>query len=74
MLSPTKRVMEKYKTLLMKMALDMNVNFQAATNFEHLVDLEVLLSLLLEHVHNLIKFFQHNNIFVCDFVSAGKIC
>jgi hypothetical protein len=44
MLSPTKRVMAKYKTLLMKMALDMDVNFQAATNFEHLLDLEVLLS------------------------------
>jgi hypothetical protein len=37
MLSPTKRVMAKYKTLLMKMALDMDVNFQATTNFEHLV-------------------------------------
>jgi hypothetical protein len=43
-LSPTKRVMEKYKSLLVKMALNMDVNFQPTTNFEHLVDLEVLLS------------------------------
>jgi hypothetical protein len=79
MLSPTKWVMAKYKTLLMKMALDMDANSQATTNFEHLVDLDMLLSLFcillfLEFVHNLIKFFQHENIFVCNFVSAMKIC
>jgi hypothetical protein len=67
MLSPTKWVMVEYKTLLMKMTLDMGANFQAITNFEHLVDLDVLLSLFciisfLESVHILIKFFQHNDI------------
>jgi hypothetical protein len=30
--------------------------------------------LLLESMHNLIKFFQHNDIFVCDFVNVVKIC
>jgi len=61
MLSPTKWVMEEYKTLLMKMAIDMDANSQAVTNFEHLVALDMLLYLfyilsLLEYVHSLIKF------------------
>jgi hypothetical protein len=60
------------------MTLNMDANSQATTNFEHLVDLDMLLSLFciilfLEYVHNLIKFFQHNNNFVCNFVSAMKI-
>ncbi len=79
MLSPTKQVMTEYKTLLMKMALDMDANSQVATNFERLVDLDMLLYLsytlpLLKYVHNFIKFSQGNDIFVCDFLCAMKIC
>jgi hypothetical protein len=43
MFSPTKWVMGEYKTLLMKMALNMDANFQATTNIKHLVDLDMLL-------------------------------
>jgi hypothetical protein len=79
MLSLAKWVMAKYKTLLMKMAINMDANSQATTNFEHLVDLDVLLSLFyilpfLEFVHNLIKFYQRNDIFFCNFVNVVKIC
>jgi hypothetical protein len=61
MLSPTKWVMAEYKTLLMKMASNMDANFQAITNFEHLLVLDMLLYLFyillfLEYVHSLIKF------------------
>ncbi len=42
MFSLTKWVMGEYKTLLMKMALNMDANFQAATNIKHLVDLDML--------------------------------
>jgi hypothetical protein len=71
--------MEKYKTLLMKMALDMDANSQVVTNFEHLVDLDMLLYLyyilrFLGYVHSLIKFYQCNDIFVCNFLRVVKIC
>jgi hypothetical protein len=79
MLSLTKWVITKNKTLLMKMAINMYANSQATTKFEHLVDLDMLLSLFyilpfLEFVHNLLKFSQYNDIFLCNFVSAVKIC
>jgi hypothetical protein len=61
MLSPGKRVMAKYKTLLMKMTLNNLTNQQAMLNYEHLCDIYILLGLacilpLLESVHALIKF------------------
>jgi hypothetical protein len=61
MLNPTKRLMEKYKTLLVKMVLDSLTNQQAKQNYEHLCELQTLLGLacilpLLEFVHALIKF------------------
>jgi hypothetical protein len=43
MFKPTKWVMVEYKTLLMKMALNMDVNFQAPTNIKRLVDLDMFL-------------------------------
>ncbi len=63
MLSFAKIVMAKYKTLLMKMALDSPTNRQIKLNYENLCDLQVLLGLvfilsLLESVHALIKFAQ----------------
>jgi hypothetical protein len=79
MLSPTKWVMVEYKTLLMKMALNMDANSQVATNFEHLVDLDMLFYLyyilpFLGYVHSLIKFSQCNDIFVCNFLRVVKVC
>jgi hypothetical protein len=38
-LSPAKRVMAKFITLLLKMAMDNNTNQQAKLNFKHLCDL-----------------------------------
>jgi hypothetical protein len=63
----------------MKMGMDMDTNFQATTNFGHLVNLDVLLSLaciflFYETFHSLIKFFEGNINFICDFVNAIKIC
>jgi hypothetical protein len=63
----------------MKMDIDMNTHFQITTNFGHLVDFDVLLSLarilfLLKTIHSLIKFSQGNANFICDFVCVIKIC
>jgi hypothetical protein len=79
MLSPTKMVMVEYQTPLMKMGMDMDTNFQVTTNFGHLVNLDLLLSLtciffFYETFHSLIKFFQKNDNFICDFVNVVKIC
>jgi hypothetical protein len=57
----------------------MNTHFQITTNFGHLVDFDVLLSLarilfLLKTIHSLIKFSQGNANFICDFVCVIKIC
>jgi hypothetical protein len=56
-------MMSKYKTLLVKMALDSPTNQQIKLNYENLCDLQVLLGLvfilpLLNCVYALIKFAQ----------------
>ncbi len=61
MLSPAKRIMVEYKTLLVKMTLDNLTNQQAMLNYEHLCGIHIFFRLvcilpLLESVHALIKF------------------
>ncbi len=61
MLSHAKRLMAKYRTLLVKMVLDNPINKQAKQTYENLCDLQILLGLacilpLLAFVHALIKF------------------
>ncbi len=79
MLSLAKTIMAKYKTLLVKMALDNAKNQQAMLNYEHLCDFHVLLGLacifpLLESTHVFIEFAQFKDVFVCDLVVAIKVC
>jgi hypothetical protein len=85
MRSPAMRVLSEYKTLIVKMGLDMTptpnhrVPVGAEANFNYLVDLEVLLSLccimpLLDAVNWLIKLSQARDIFICDFMEALKLC
>jgi hypothetical protein len=56
----------------------MDTNSQVITNFEHLANLDVLLSLacifaFLKMVHNLIKISQGIDNFICDYVNVIKI-
>jgi hypothetical protein len=79
MLSPTKRVMAKYRTLLMKMAINNPNNEKAKTNFHLLCDLQIMLGFatilpLLHYIHNLIKFSRLRDVFIYDFVAAIKVC
>jgi hypothetical protein len=85
MKSPAMRVLSEYKTLIVKMGLDMTPtsNHQVPTgakvNFDFLVDLEVLLSLcciipLLHAVNQFIKLSQARDVFICDFMEALKLC
>ncbi len=79
MLSLAKKVMAKYKTLLVKVALDSPTNQQAKMNYENLCDFQVLLGLvcilpLLEFVHAFIKFAQVRDVYVCDMVAIIMVC
>jgi hypothetical protein len=61
MLFPTKRVLSKYWTLVLKMHHDVNIINQVAHNLELFCDLEVMVELfgimpLLEGLNELIKF------------------
>jgi hypothetical protein len=77
MLSLAKKVMAKYRTLLVKMALDNLANQQAKLNYERLCDLQVLLGLScilpsLKSIHALIKFAQMKDVYVRDLVAVIK--
>jgi hypothetical protein len=52
MLSPCKRVLSEYRTLVVKMGLDMNTCSAAKDNFDMLVDLEVMLAFHCTHAGN----------------------
>jgi len=79
MLSPTWRVMVEYRTLLMKMTFDAPTNEKEKANCDLFYDVQILLRFahilpMLQSVHNLIKFSQLQNIFICDFMVATKVC
>ena len=79
MLSPAKRVLLEYKTLVVKMHLDSLKSKVARDNLESLCDIETVLGLpcvllMLEAVHGLIKIAQKRDVSISDFVAAVKMC
>jgi hypothetical protein len=73
MLSLAKHVMAKYKTLLMKMAIDNPSNVKAKTNVDLFCDVQVMFGfvaifLLLHFIQNFIKSREWRDVFVCDLV------
>jgi hypothetical protein len=75
MLSPTKKVLSKYKLFLMKLCLGQDSVELAIikTDFDSLFNVHLLFKLacllpLLEIVHTLIKTFQKQHVFVCDYI------
>ncbi len=78
MLNLAKRLMAEYITFLVKMVLNNPTNQQTKQNYEHLCDFQTLLGLayilpLLESMHDLIKFAQMRNVFICDLVVTVKV-
>ena len=60
-LSPTKRMFEEYKPLLLKMYIDQHNNAQAKANLRLLCDMQLLLRLackmpMIRSLNNLVKF------------------
>jgi hypothetical protein len=78
-LEPVKRVMSEYKALVLKMHMDSSSLATAKANLNLLCEIELLLGLacilpMLEALNYLIKFSQHTTCFVCDMVTAVKLC
>jgi hypothetical protein len=68
-----------YRTLLMKMTYDAPTTEKEKANCDLFYDVQILLGFvhilpLLQSVHNLIKFSQLQNVFICDFMVATKVC
>ncbi len=79
MLNLAKKKLAKYKTLLLKMAMDSLINHQAKFNYEHMCDLQILLCFAyilpsLESLDVFIKLVQMQDTFVCDLVVNVKVC
>lgn len=74
------RIQDQIPVLIAKMDEDMSARCPAARrNLDLLLDLETLFSMpammpLLQSVNSLIKFAQHRSCYICDFMSAVKIC
>jgi hypothetical protein len=82
MLSPLKRVLLKYRTLLVKMYFDhlvkptipaVKINYKLMANIKCLLTLAAVLPLL-EAVKALVVFAQSPNVYVCDFTRALSLC
>jgi hypothetical protein len=82
MLSPLKRVLSEYRTLLVKMYSNQFIKPTipaAKVNYELMADIKCLLTLaivmpLLEAVKALVVFVQSPSVYVCDFTRALSLC
>ncbi len=78
MLAPSKRMFEKYKTLVVKMSDDATSNATTNTNCELLCDVETIMGLMcvlpmLEAMKSLNELVQNMDVFMYDFVSTVSI-
>jgi hypothetical protein len=79
MMSHAIRVMNKYRTLVVKMMEDQDNVDTAKTSFHHLIDVQIVISLsclvpMLKCLHSLMQLGQKRDIFICDYLSALKRC
>jgi hypothetical protein len=73
------RVLLQYHALILKMHWDVDIIMQFTHNLKLLCNLEVMhghscIMPMLEGQNELIKFFQSQKCFVCDFVVTMKLC
>jgi hypothetical protein len=78
MLASSKRLVSKYKSIIMKMSKDLPTNLVATTNYELFCDVETMMGLtcvlpMLEVVQSLNKLAQNEYCFICDFVVIVKL-
>jgi hypothetical protein len=75
MLSPLKRILAQYKSLVVKMHFDYEKDKYACDNFELLCDLDLILGLpcimpILEVVDYVIKYAQCWDVFIMDILDV----
>jgi hypothetical protein len=78
LLEPLKRVLDEYKTLIVKMAQDSAEESKTTLNLRLLCDVHTLLALpclmpMLESVNQLIEFAHSRSVFVTDYINAVKM-
>ena len=79
MLGPPKRVLEGYKSLVTKMAVDTPTESTKKKYISMLIDWHNMLTLpylmpVLHHVNSLIKFAQSSTCYIVNFISVVNIC
>jgi hypothetical protein len=79
MMSPAIRVMNEYRTLVVKMMEDQNDVDSAKTSFHHLIDIQIVLSLsslipMLKSLHQSTQLGQKRDVYICDYLDALKQC
>ena len=79
MMSPAIRVMNEYRTLVVKMMEDQQDVESAKISFQHLIDVQIVISLsclipMLKCLHTLMQLGQKRDIFICDYLTALKRC
>jgi hypothetical protein len=78
MLALFKRMVFKYKFVVMKISKDLPINHVVATNYELFCDVETLMGLtcvlpMLDAMQSLSKLAQNKDRFICDFVASMKL-
>jgi hypothetical protein len=79
MLTPTKSVLQEYKTFVAKKANDNLGNATTKNNYELLCDCDTILGLtyvlpMMKAMQSLSKMAQDKDTFVCDLVSSIILC
>jgi hypothetical protein len=79
MMSPAIRVMNKYRTLVVKMMEDQDEVDTTRTSFHHLIDIQIVVSLsclipMLKSLHQLMQLGQKRDVYICDYLDALKRC
>jgi hypothetical protein len=79
MMSPAIKVMNEYRTLVVKMMEDQDDMESAKTSFQHLNDVQIVVSLsclisMLKCLHSLMQLGQNRDIFICDYLTVLKRC
>jgi hypothetical protein len=79
MMSPAIQIMTEYKSLLLKMMIDKEEFDVAKTCFDHLVDVQIVISLsclvsMLRSLHSLMQFAQKIDIYICNYLAIIQLC
>jgi hypothetical protein len=72
MFSPLKHVLGEYKSLVVKMHMDVPKNLDLMCDLELVFGLPCILPML-EVVHKLIKYAQRWDVFICEFCWHNEI-